>query len=61
VGDRISSERAIPVPGCSANVFETVKPNVFTLELLLDGDIVAEFSIVFRSSAIVQGDNYAGV
>jgi plasmid stabilization system protein ParE len=47
VVDRFSDERTIPVPGGSANAFETVKPNVFTLELLLDGDVVAEFAIVY--------------
>jgi hypothetical protein len=38
VGDRFSGERAI--------AFETVKLNCFVLELLLDGDVVAEFTIV---------------
>jgi hypothetical protein len=51
--DRFLGERAI--------AFGTVKLNVFTLELLLDEDVVGDFSTVFRSSAIVQGDNYAGV
>jgi hypothetical protein len=45
VVDRFSDERAIGI--------KTVKPNVFTLELLLDGNVVAEFAIVFINIRII--------